>query len=94
MDDRHKTMDHDDLRRPKFAVVVGLIDDGEGSSRLVMDDVSSANPVRETSWVFDMFYTHKRFPSSALDNMSLTVEEFSAIGQAVVARLLALNGRA
>jgi hypothetical protein len=86
-------MDHDDQRRPKSAVVVGLVDEGEGISRLVMDDVSSASPVRETSWVFDFFYTHKRFPTSALDNMSLTEAEFSAIGQSVVARLLALIGR-
>ena len=52
-----------------------------------------ALPLRETSWHFDTFYTHKRHDSQQLDRMALTDEEYRVLGVAVMARLLALNGR-
>ena len=87
-------MESDDRRRPKYGVVVSLLDEGGGTSRVVMDDVSSGQRIRETSWAFELFYTLKRYPSSTLDDMDLSRDEFAAIGEALMARLLALNGRA
>jgi hypothetical protein len=65
----------------------------DGSSRIVIDDVRSSEPQRKTSWLFDRFYTHKRVDSKALDAMSLPRDEYQGLGEAVLARLLALNGR-
>jgi hypothetical protein len=58
-----------------------------------MDDVCSQSRVRETAWDFDAFYTHKSHDNAALDDMTLTDDDYRGIGIALVARLLALNGR-
>lgn len=87
-------MENDDRRRAEHGIVVTLVDGDDGTSRVVMDDVMSARPIRETSWSFEVFYTHKRYRSADLDDMSLSRDEFAAIGEAIMARLLALNGRA
>jgi hypothetical protein len=83
----------DDGTRPAFGVVVSLLNVGDGQSRLIMDDVRSQSPVRATAWDFDAFYTHKAHDNAALDDMSLTDDTYRDIGVALVARLLALNGR-
>jgi hypothetical protein len=79
--------------RPKFGVVVSLLDLGDGSSRIIIDDVKSSEANRKTAWTFDCFYTHKRLDSKALDEMALSDDEFQGLGAAIIARLLALNGR-
>ena len=60
------SFDTDDGKRPSLGVVVSLLDLGDGQSRLIMDDVRSQHPVRETSWNFDVFYTHQSHGNSAL----------------------------
>ena len=52
------SFDTDAGKRPNLGVVASLLDIGNGQSRLIMDDVRSQQPVRETSWNFDLFYTH------------------------------------
>jgi len=59
-----------------------------------MDDVRSQRPVRETSWNFDVFYTHQLHDNATLDEMALSDEVYRDIGIALVARLLAQNHRA
>ena len=86
-------LENDDGKRPTLGVVVSLLDLGDGTSRVILDDVRSAQPQRETAWQFDLFYTHKRLDSHQLDTMSLSVTEYEGLGAAVLARLLALNGR-
>jgi hypothetical protein len=83
----------DDGTRPAFGVVVSLLNVGDGQSRLIMDDVRSQSPVRVTAWDFDAFYTHKAHDNAAFDDMALTDDTYRDIGVALVARLLALNGR-
>ena len=87
------SLDSDDGKRPTLGVVVSLLDLGDGTSRVILDDVRSVQPRRETSWQFDLFYTHKRLDSHQLDAMSLSATEYQGLGEAVLARLLALNGR-
>jgi hypothetical protein len=87
------SFEKDDGTRPSFGVVVSLLDEGDGKSRLIMDDVRSQNPLRATIWEFDAFYTHMSHDNVALDDMALTDEDYRGIGIALVARLLALNGR-
>ena len=79
--------------RPKFGVVVSLVELEDGSTRIIIDDVKSSEPQRKTSWMFDCFVTHKRLDSKALDAMSLPRNEYQGLGEMVIARLLALNGR-
>jgi len=86
-------MEADDGKRPQLGVVVSLLDLGDGTSRIIFDDVRSDDPRRQTSWKFDCFFTHKRLNSSELDDMSLSDDEYHGLGVSLVARLLALNGR-
>lgn len=79
--------------RPKFGVVVSLLELEDGSSRIIIDDVRSSEPQRKTSWAFDCFVTHKRLDSKALDTMALPRDDYQGLGEMVIARLLALNGR-
>ena len=83
----------DEGTRPSFGVVVSLLDRGDGQSRIIMDDVRSQNPLRATTWNFDAFYTQKSHHNAALDDMALTDDDYRGIGIALVARLIALNGR-
>jgi hypothetical protein len=83
----------DEGTRPSLGVVVSLLDRGDGQSRIIMDDVRSQSLVRATAWVFDAFHTHKSHDNAALDNMSLSDDEYRDIGISLVARLLALNHR-
>jgi hypothetical protein len=87
-------VDNDDGIRPAKGVVVSLLDLGDGTSRIIMDDVSSDAPIRETSWKHEWFYTHKRVDSKLIDDMALSDDQFKGIGIALVARLLALSERA
>jgi hypothetical protein len=38
------SLESDDGKRPKFGVVVSLLDLGDGTSRVIIDDVVSADP--------------------------------------------------
>ena len=86
-------MDADDGKRPTLGVVVSLLDLGDGTCRVILDDVRSDQPRRDASWHFDCFFTHKRLDSRQLDGMSLPSGEYQGLGEAVLTRLLALNGR-
>jgi len=86
-------LETDDRKRSAFGVVISLLDLGDGTCRVVLDDVRSDSLQRETSWQFDLFYTHKRLDSQQLDAMSLPASEYQGLGEAVLARLVALNGR-
>jgi len=61
----------DDSKRPHVGVVVTLLDLGDGTSRVIVDDVRSDDPKRETSWKYDSFFTHKRLSSTDIDEMAL-----------------------
>ncbi len=86
-------LENDDGNRPTLGVVVSLLDLGDGTCRVILDDVRSDLPQRDTSWHFDCFYTHKRLDARQLDDMALPDGEYRGLGEAVLTRLLALNGR-
>ena len=85
--------DADDTIRSPVGVVASLRDLGNGTSKLILDDVSSDSTINPIVWTVDHFYTSRDFRNDALDQMNLTAFEYQTIGQNVVARLLALNGR-
>jgi len=83
----------DDGTRPQVGVVVTLRDMGGGKTRVILDDVKSDSRCRETQWSLDLFYTHKDLETAAVDSMRLPDNEYEGLGAAIMARLLALNGR-
>ena len=83
----------DNEARPGRGVVVSLLDDGNQRSSLIMDDVRSNGPATQTTWMLDAFFSQRIFDNGDLDSMTLTDDVYRDIGIAVVARLLALNGR-
>jgi hypothetical protein len=85
-------MENDDGARPNFGVVVSLLPLDDGTVRIILDDVRSTEPKRKTAWHFDCFYTHKRLNSNEAAAMALPDAEYQGLGEAVMARLLALNG--
>jgi hypothetical protein len=83
----------DDGRRSSNGVVACLVDSPDGTTKLVFDDVvadGEKNPVR---WSFETFFTHKQFASVAFDESRLSDSDYRLIGENLVFRLLALNGR-
>jgi hypothetical protein len=85
--------DLDDNIRSQRAVVACLRDLGNGASKLIFDDVIATSTTNPINWSFDSFYTWHDYLNQNLDEMKLTAKEYQAIGENLVARLLALNGR-
>ena len=85
--------DVDDNIRSERAVVTCLRDLGDGLSKLIFDDVVSESGSNPVNWSFESFYTLREYPSESLDEMKLTAQQYQEIGENLVARLLALNGR-
>ena len=84
----------DSTHRAKEAIVVYLRDLGDGNSHLIFDDVVADDPTaRKRVWRHKVFFTHDAYPNDQLDNMELSDQQFQKIGEAVVARLLAINER-
>lgn len=84
----------DSRHRAKEGIVICLRDLGDGNSRLIFDDVVADDPTaRERIWRHKVFFTHSAYPNDHLDNMELSDQQFQQIGEAVVARLLAINKR-
>lgn len=87
-------MDSDDKVRPKEGIVVSMREMENGTSRLFIDDVVSNQESNPKSWSYKMFYTFTpEIENSILDNMELSENQLADIGAAVVARLLAIEGR-
>lgn len=87
-------MELDDGMRSKAGVVICLRDMGDGTSRLFFDDVKAKGHRNPTTWDYEYFYTFTSpFPNAEVDEMNLSSDQFQRIGEAVVARLLAVNGR-
>jgi hypothetical protein len=85
--------DIDDTIRSSEGVVACLRDNGDGTSKLVFDDVDANSTTNPIQWSFSRFYTWREYSDSDLDFMKLSPQEYQAIGENLVARLLARNGR-
>ena len=84
----------DSTHRAKEGIVICLRDLGDGRSRLIFDDVVADDPAaRERIWRHKVFFTHNAYSNDHLDSMELSDQQFQDIGEAVVARLLAINKR-
>lgn len=85
---------HDDEIRSPKGVVISLRKMGDGTSRLIFDDVTGHFETNSISWSFDCFYTSRDYLDEVLDQMKLDDRKYQMIGENLVARLLAVNGRA
>jgi hypothetical protein len=88
-----RVMNVDDAIRPENGVVVCLRKTEDGKSKLIFDDVkgnSSCNPI---AWSFSSFNTWREYSDDDLNQLKLSSREYQMIGESIVARLLALNGR-
>lgn len=72
-------------------MIACLVECPDGRMKLVFDDVSGDSETNPVRWVFDWFYTHKRYDLEKL-KVGLSEEEYQLIGENVVSRLLALGG--
>ncbi|MGH8163066.1 MAG: hypothetical protein ACREP1_01885 [Rhodanobacteraceae bacterium] len=84
----------DDGKRTREGVVACLRDTCDGTSRLIFDDVvvDQAHDNART-WRHRTLYTWAQFDNVELDEMNRSDEDYQRIGEALVARLLAINGR-
>lgn len=88
-------MERDDKIRSPKGVVVCLRDMGNGTSRLFFDDVKSDRVANPLAWAHDGFFTFTpELQNTEINAMHLSDDQLQQIGTAVVARLLALSGRA
>jgi len=85
--------DFDDTIRSRKGVVACLRDMGNGTSKLILDDVSTETVANPIAWSFDCFYTWRDYSDADLDQLKLSDREYQMIGENLVWRLLALNGR-
>ncbi|MDQ6653002.1 MAG: hypothetical protein M3Y84_09690 [Acidobacteriota bacterium] len=85
--------DVDDAIRPKNGVVVCLRTTDKGNSKLIFDDVKGDSSLNPIEWSFSSFYTWREYSDEDLDQMKLSSREYQVIGENLVTRLLALNGR-
>jgi hypothetical protein len=83
----------DDTIRSHEGVVACLRDNGDGTSKLIFDDVDANSTTNPIQWSFSCFYTWGNYSDSDLNQMKLSPQEYQAIGENLVARLLARNGR-
>lgn len=77
----------DDGARGDVGIVITAVERGAGCVRVVFDDVRVENGAAHRHWRPIRLFTWNEYDESALSEMSLSTEEFAAIGEMVVARL-------
>lgn len=84
-------MTEDSSRRSRRGLAICLRALEDGRLRLVFDDVIADSEEWPQLWKSHVFFTHTGFDAERLRSMSLSESQFAQIGEAVVARLLALD---
>ena len=59
-------MDVDDLKRDKFGLVICIRDDGNGRSKIILDDVKNLSETGLGDWQHETFMTWKEFDSKTI----------------------------
>lgn len=83
----------DDGTRGDVGIVITAVDRGSGRVRMILDDVSAEGGAAQRRWRPVVLFTWNEYEEPALSELSLSTEEFAAIGEMVVARLQALRKR-
>jgi len=77
--------------RARKGVAVCLRRLENGRLRLIFDDVIAESDQWPQSWRSHVFFTENDYDAQLLCTMGLSENQFAQIGEAVVARLLAVN---
>lgn len=73
--------------------VAAYIERHGNETRLTFDDIETDLSVNPTTWSKTVLHTYHVYPSDDLEVMSLSKEQYAEIGENLLLRLLALNGR-
>ncbi|GAB1257901.1 hypothetical protein NBRC116494_24030 [Aurantivibrio plasticivorans] len=73
--------------------VVAYIEDEGGEIKLTFDDVSCRDGENPSTWNKEFLFTSASFDRDAISSLSLSKEQFAEIGENLIIRLLALNGK-
>lgn len=73
-------------------IAVFLKDQGNGATRLVLNDVEATSESDSPDWKHDMLFTSNDYDDKSLKQLSLSKEQFAEIGENLIIRLLALGG--
>lgn len=77
----------------KISGVVAYIRVTEGGKiKLTLDDVSSEKQP-PTTWCHEVLFTSNTYDSEAMKSLNLTKEQYADIGENLIIRLLALDGK-
>jgi hypothetical protein len=77
-------------KRRGYAVGISLADENNDTLRLIFDDLEFAGGT-PTTWLQWAFFTVMDVPKGRAEEHELTEREYAAIGEAVLARLVALR---
>jgi len=75
--------------RLSAGVVCYLQEGPNGHLRLVLDDVASESESQAGPWKRRALFTSKDFEAQAIDSMHISAVELAALGESVLARLVA-----
>ena len=83
----------DDGIRGEVGIVISAVDRADGRVRVVFDDVAATGDSKDREWRPTALFTWNEYADADLTGMSLSMQDFAAIGEVVVARLQALRKR-
>lgn len=72
-------------------VAAFIKDQGDGTFRLVFNDVEALSESENLNWKHNVLFTSNTYDAKALKNLSLSKEQLAVIGENLLIRLLALG---
>ena len=86
-------MRQDDGVRSKKGVVACLREIDSSTLRIIFDDVTTSDPHHPVDWNTRVVFTFNDYDKDEMLSLKLSKEEFAIIGENLVIRLLALEGK-
>ena len=65
----------------------------KGVTKLYFDNVKSEESSNPETWEYDVFYTVNEYDSHKIEKMELSKEQYAEIGENLILRLLAVDGK-
>lgn len=73
-------------------VAAYIKDQGDGTFRLVFNDVEASSDSESPNWSHNVLFTSNTYDADSLMNLSLSKEQLAEIGENLLIRLLVLGG--
>ena len=84
-------MNIDEKKRDSSGVVCSLLDIGDGTTRVILDDVSNSSESVQGVWKHEVLFTYKDLDSLDFSELQLNEKDLAAFGYSILARLTALQ---